>query len=357
MRRRAAFSLVELLVVFAIIAVLLGLLCPAVQRARAYGTRKSCQNNLKKMGIAMHAYHDLYQIFPPNVINPCYSLATGDYWWDNPKSFYGDEPTFVGYNHMGLTLLLPFMGHEDTYRRYNFKLPASNATMAPPPIPGRPYTGVGPASLANYAGGGVTGTTNADVVSTLIPEYACEADETPDVITDHDSPPSAMNRFSVTNARRSNYYFASPTMSGGYYWAASVTKHGLTGANGAARIEEVHDGLSTTMAIGETKQKRALTTSADPGPTWGAACDRNVVGMLLSTAWMINYPYGARLGYTDNRAKLQGPGGYGSWHEGGANFLFADGAVHFLADSTSFPLLQAIVDIDGGDLVPPGIFE
>ena len=59
------FTLIELLVVIAIIAVLIALLLPAVQAAREAARRAQCQNNLRQMGIALHAYHDLGQTFPP----------------------------------------------------------------------------------------------------------------------------------------------------------------------------------------------------------------------------------------------------------------------------------------------------
>jgi len=63
-RGPAAFTFVELLVVLAIIGVLVALVLPAVQAAREAARQVHCRNNLRQIGVALHAYHAATGSFP-----------------------------------------------------------------------------------------------------------------------------------------------------------------------------------------------------------------------------------------------------------------------------------------------------
>lgn len=68
-RNRSGFTLVELLVVMAIMGILISMLLPAVQQVRAAAQRVSCMNNIAQLAIAVHNYEFSQEHLPPGVIN------------------------------------------------------------------------------------------------------------------------------------------------------------------------------------------------------------------------------------------------------------------------------------------------
>ncbi len=92
--RRRGFSLVELLVVIGIIALLAGLLLPAVQKVRESANRVSCANNLHQIALAMHHYHDTEKHLPPR----CVSDGGGATW---------------------AVLILPYLEQDNLYNRWD----------------------------------------------------------------------------------------------------------------------------------------------------------------------------------------------------------------------------------------------
>jgi len=99
-RHRSGFTLIELLVAIAIIAILIGLLVPAVQKVRESASRIQCQNNLKQIGVAVHNYHGTKSKFPKGSTNNKQLVLAA------PRTTY-------------LIELYPYLEQEDTFRRWD----------------------------------------------------------------------------------------------------------------------------------------------------------------------------------------------------------------------------------------------
>jgi prepilin-type N-terminal cleavage/methylation domain-containing protein/prepilin-type processing-associated H-X9-DG protein len=153
---RKAFTLIELLVVIAIIGILIGMLLPAIQKAREAAARTQCANNMKQVGIALHAYNDQNKHFP-TAGESLLSIGL-------PASQGGTAPIGTSFcTHSMFTMILPFMEHSDIYNVFNWTSGLSysytQASAAVVSVPFPLYNDVAPYTNT----GGLTAQTGAAI--------------------------------------------------------------------------------------------------------------------------------------------------------------------------------------------------
>jgi prepilin-type N-terminal cleavage/methylation domain-containing protein len=348
--RNRGFTLVELLVVIAIIGVLVALLLPAVQAARAAAARSSCSNNLKQMGLALHNFHDTQGKFPAALIHPGWhsSAVPTARRYKGPEIDYSTQANYLVYNHSGFVALLPYMEQKPLFDQYNYQYVGSSrngngstATVAPDPTPNP----------------------NRIVGTTYLKVLTCPSDTNPgpQVLSSDVRTAAAYER---EDTRRSNYFFniCNNIDQTAFWEAQSALNKGPFGINGGSAMASIRDGTSNTIAIGESKQ---IHTSTSYGPYWGNGLHTAVTGRILGTphgtsahCWLPNkaYIWDTICHPTQNPAPttanrpLQYAWGFGSWHPSVTQVVMCDGSVRGIADNVALDAWYAMGTIEGGEV-------
>jgi prepilin-type N-terminal cleavage/methylation domain-containing protein len=301
---RHGFTQVELLVAIALIAVLVCLLLPAIQNARAAARRVSCVNNLKELALAAQEFHETHGKFPTG------GHAAIPISVDGPPT--GGTNLFVE--------LLPYLDQVALYEKWD-RIDNRN----------------------NVVGG--TGATQAQVIPILI----CPSDPLPE-------PP-------VVEQTAANWL--PPLWSRGFYGISSyggnagqrsvppgISRDGVFFLDSCVRLADITDGSSNTLLFGERYHRDPeydrLLPPLLPGTApithsgkWGfvAGPIGVMANVTLHSAALINY----RVPSEGDLLALQNRGcAFGSGHTGGANFAFAAGSVRFLSESMSLQILKAL---------------
>lgn len=326
--RRSGFTLIESLVVIAIVAVLIGLLLPAVQKVREAANRTQCENNLKQLALACHAYHNDSNRLPPG----------GTF---NPP---GDSRYNQGGWHVAI---LPFMEQQNLFRQIpNLGVPfrdaitdAIAAGIVPAKLPylrcpSDPYAAEAP--LTNYTGSqgpqcwrGKCGAANDPN------QKYCNGTS--------DDPPQPLNPLTYPG-------YTASTNAGKTLDASQV--RGMFGTWGARiNFASASDGTSYTLLLGEYLPGENQSVNGN----WALAGPGRAATTIIPLNRHTDYFDADGCSAAPERyfANANVADGFRSWHPGGVNFAFADGSVHFLSQTIDHQTLQYLGCRNDGQAASP----
>ncbi|HEX4607964.1 MAG TPA: DUF1559 domain-containing protein [Urbifossiella sp.] len=324
--RRRGFTLIELLTVIAIIAILIGLLLPAVQKVRETVARIRCGNNLKQLGLAAQNYHGTYEAFPPGT---------------SPAPFTGAS---------ALVLLMPYLEQDARYRLFDqSKLlidPANDVARASGDIsgllcPSDPSSGQvpGPAGRTNYLANLGTHANQSDGQGSLA--------KLPTQLGMF-STGSRVRIIDVTDGSSSTALFAEvrrgafPTRDG-----FDVTKNSswavLPVANAFATAGRNTDPLSDAAFVAACNAA-ASTDSKSGLQYFGGQPNTIYYTHTLPPNYTgrdcVSFPVQSNIHLAARSA-----------HTGGVNVCFADGSVRFIRDSIPLDTWKALGTRSGGETI------
>jgi prepilin-type N-terminal cleavage/methylation domain-containing protein/prepilin-type processing-associated H-X9-DG protein len=349
---RTGFTLIELLVVIAIIAVLIALLLPAVQSAREAARRAQCTNNLKQLGLAIHNYIDVQNIIPPGAI----SVADSP-WSGNGVSWRG--------------LILPQMEGTNLYNALNLNLTAYDVPAMYTAWVIVPSTWLCPSDGKNGDGllpvGTPTGQWSGSKknLTPINPSTGQPAGVVP--VSNYcgsfgDNYASHYVALPWETPYSANLVPGQPRIGWPGPWGVNQNSPGCPVAPGLrgmfdyfgaqmVTIQSITDGMSNTILVGEVLPYQTADLNfwnfngSVAGTTIPINWNSNTIDPSTSPCynhWQ-DYPVGCRFDYDST--------GFKSQHPGGANFLFADGSVHFLKSSINLVTYCSLGSRAGGEVI------
>jgi len=311
MQRRRGFTLVELLVVIAVIGVLVALLLPAVQAAREAARRSDCQNHLKQLGLAVHNFEGTRKELPLAYTNQ--SLPGKNNW---------------------VPFILPYLEQQNLVNGYDLTI---DWWINP----------------------------NRPLVALRLPVLQCPSTPDPNRIQDkpETTPPNktgAVGDYFTPAGVHPDINLVLPTseqvntasdLRGVICWHSA--------ANTQNTLASILDGTSNSIMVGECagredvwrrRIKTPVNFTSTPkvracGGAWATTDNAYEIGQRK--AWDLAF------GPIPGQVAINNSNEWGhcfySFHPGGANFLFADGSVRFLGETTNLRLLANLVTRAGAE--------
>jgi prepilin-type N-terminal cleavage/methylation domain-containing protein len=351
---RQGFSLVELIVVIAIIALLIGMLLPAIQSSREAARNVTCQNQLRQLGLASRQYETARGNLPIGTLGfpaPYVFGGLQDLDWQNPSSnrFWKSVQHTAVWVHLLPQLeqgsifdQLPAILHNpnQTYSQYVSANPGAPAWVGALPNVEELSTRslhvfMCPSdSLATSQGDGSVGTI------TTQPSYSTQLRSDfflPELATFQLHQPGGSNYMANVGAHSAGGGTESRPAG---YSGPFTSRHGI-------RLASVRDGQSNTVFFGETlgaieNRRRSIFHSWMFG---GLARGRGAL------AWQENIAPENPEFLLFGDSTWAHPGGFGSHHPSGVNFTLGDGSVRQLSRMTHHELMYNLSGIADGQIV------